>query len=142
MPGAHISFTFPFMFCLFLCLHITNYIFISHTGDASIQDLLSNTSIHRLHAVISESVSIMNEDQSHVSISLNEDGMSLRTQSIPNNSEAHSNGEVHSRILEPTTSEQQEHEEDVRKPFYVTLADGCYTCICLSVCLWVSAHNF
>ena len=73
--------------------------------------MLSNTSIHRLHAVISESVSIMNEDQSHVSISLNDDGISLRTQSI-RNGEAHSNGEVHSRISEPSIQRRNSDNGD------------------------------
>ena len=74
----------------------------NHIGDASIQDLLSNTSIHRLNAVIQESVSASGEACSHVSLSLmNEDG-SLRT--APSNI---LNGEVVSRVSAPSLQLQR-----------------------------------
>ena len=90
---------------------------ISHNyytiGDASIQDLLSNTSIHRLHAVISESVSVHVDGASHISVSLmneNDDGISLRTQSIPN-------GDVQSRISAPSLQRRTSYEEMVEEVF-------------------------
>ena len=70
-------------------------------GDISIQDLLSNTSIHRLNTVVPESVSASGEACSHVSLSLmNEDG-SLRT--APSNM---LNGDVGSRVSAPSNSLQ------------------------------------
>jgi ZIP family zinc transporter len=82
----------------------------NNIGEASIQDLLSNTSIHRMH-VVAETASNYIENVSHVSISLmneNEDGFSLnpslRTQSIPN-------GDVHSRISGPSLQRRASYEE-------------------------------
>lgn len=74
--------------------------------DASIQDLLSNTSIHRLHAVVADSMSNMEAtSQSHISISLMEDGFSLRThQSVPN-------GDAHSRISAPSMQHRASDED-------------------------------
>lgn len=74
----------------------------NHIGDASIQDLLSNTSIHRLNTVVLESVSASGEACSHVSLSLmNEDG-SLRT--APGQT---TNGEGVSRVSAPSLQLQQ-----------------------------------
>ena len=79
----------------------------NHIGDASIQDLLSNTSIHRLNAVVQESVSASGEACSHISLSLmNEDG-SLRT--APSNI---LNGEVASRVSAPSLQLQRVDETD------------------------------
>ena len=77
----------------------------NNLGDASIQDLLSNTSIHRMHAVMADSMSNTEAiSQSHVSISLMEDGFSLRTQSIPN-------GDAHSRISAPSMQRRASDED-------------------------------
>ena len=75
------------------------------SGDASIQDLLSNTSIHRLHTVTAESVSVQIEDQSHASVSLMEDGVS---QSIPN-------GDLPSRTSAPSFQQRNSVEEEVQE---------------------------
>ncbi len=98
-----------------------------YIGDASIQDLLSNTSIHRLHAVISESVSVMNEDQSHVSVSLNEDGISVRTQSIPNG-DANSRVGVARRCSNEDEQQQQDEEENREEVSSSIHALCCFVC--------------
>ena len=68
---------------------------------------MSNTSIHRLHAVIAESVSVMNEDQSHISMSLNNDdgSISMRGQTIPN-------GDVNGRVCDPSISRRNSDDDD------------------------------
>lgn len=86
----------------------------NNLGDASIQDLLSNTSIHRMHTV-AELASNNMEAISHVSISLmneNEDGLSLnpslRTQPYPN-------GDLNSRISAPSLQRRTSYEEMVEQ---------------------------
>ena len=101
----------------------------NHIGDASIQDLLSNTSIHRLNTVVLESVSASGEACSHVSLSLmNEDG-SLRT--APGQT---TNGEVVSRVSAPSLQLPQRVDEEsvvqqVRKKRIE--CEGRGTCICM-----------
>ena len=92
----------------------------NNIGDASIQDLLSNTSIHRMHTV-AESVSNNMEEVSHVSISLmneNEDGFSLnpslRTQSLPN-------GDVHSRVSAPSLQRRASYGETIQEEVRISI---------------------
>ena len=105
----------------------------NNLGDASIQDLLSNTSIHRMHTV-AESASNNMEAISHVSISLmneNEDGLSLnpslRTQSYPN-------GDVNSRISAPSLQRRASYEEMVEQV-------RCLQFILMQVFLQISGHS-
>ena len=88
--------------------------------------------------MISESVSIMNEDQSHVSVSLNEDGISVRTQSIPN-------GDTNSRVSVArrcsTEDEQQQQDEEDNREEVSSSIHVLYCFVTRSSVHWLSIIN-